>query len=82
MHFFGLWGTLMFLIGFGISAFLIVNKIMDPGYFLTSKPLFYIALVLAIVGVQLFLAGFLAELISRSSPERNTYGIDEKLGIS
>ncbi len=81
MHFFGLWGTLMFMLGFGISAFLIINKVIDPKYYLTSKPLFYIALVLAIVGVQLFLAGFLAELIARNSPEKNSYGIDEKLGL-
>jgi glycosyltransferase involved in cell wall biosynthesis len=81
MHFFGLWGTLMFLIGFGISVYLIANKILEPTYYLTSRPLFYIALVLAIVGVQLFLAGFLAELIARSSPERNHYPIEEKIGI-
>lgn len=81
MHFFGLWGTLMFLIGFGISTWLIINKIINPGYYLTNRPPFYIALVLAIVGVQLFLAGFLAELIARNSPEKNSYGIDEKLGL-
>jgi glycosyltransferase involved in cell wall biosynthesis len=81
MHFFGLWGTLMFMLGFGISTFLIINKVIEPTYYLTSKPLFYIALVLAIVGVQLFLAGFLAELIARNSPEKNSYGIDEKLGL-
>jgi glycosyltransferase involved in cell wall biosynthesis len=82
MHFFGLWGTLMFMLGFGISTFLIINKVIEPTYYLTSKPLFYIALVLAIVGVQLFLAGFLAELIARNSPEKNSYGIDEKLGLN
>ena len=81
MHFFGLWGTLVFLLGFGISAFLIINKLIDPTYYLTSKPAFYIALVLAIVGVQLFLAGFVSELVSRNSPERNVYGIEEKLGL-
>lgn len=81
MHFFGLWGTLMFLIGLGISIFLIVNKIIEPTYYLTSRPLFYIALVLAIVGVQLFLAGFLAELIARNSPDKNHYPIEEKMGI-
>lgn len=81
MHFFGLWGTLMFVLGFGISLFLIVNKLIDPTYYLTSKPAFYIALVMAIVGVQLFLAGFISELVSRNSPERNVYGIEEKLGL-
>jgi glycosyltransferase involved in cell wall biosynthesis len=81
MHFFGLWGTLMFMLGFGISLFLIISKIIDPGYYLTSKPLFYIALILALVGVQLFLTGFLAELIARNSPEKNSYGIEESIGI-
>jgi len=81
MHFFGLWGTLMFMLGFGISLFLIISKILDPGYYLTSKPLFYIALILALVGVQLFLTGFLAELIARNSPEKNSYGIEESIGL-
>jgi uncharacterized membrane protein YidH (DUF202 family) len=71
----------MFTLGFGISAFLIANKIIDPTFYLTSKPLFYIALVLAIVGVQLFLAGFLAELIARNGPDKNVYGVEEKLGL-
>lgn len=81
MHFFGLWGTLMFLFGFGISLYLIINKLIEPTYYLTSKPAFYIALVMAIVGVQLFLAGFISELVARNSPERNVYGIEEKLGL-
>jgi glycosyltransferase involved in cell wall biosynthesis len=81
MHFFGLWGTLMFVLGFGISLFLIVNKLIDPTYYLTSKPAFYIALVMAIVGVQLFLAGFISELVARNSTDRNVYGIEEKLGL-
>jgi glycosyltransferase involved in cell wall biosynthesis len=81
MHFFGLWGTLVFLIGFGISAWLMIHKIIDPTFYLTSKPSFYIALILAVVGVQLFLAGFISELVARNSPERNVYAIDEKLGL-
>lgn len=81
MHFFGLWGTFVFLIGFGISAYLIINKLIDPTFYLTSRPAFYIALVLAIVGVQLFLAGFISELVARNSPERNVYGIEERLGV-
>ena len=81
MHFFGLWGTLMFLLGIGISAWLIINKLIDPTYYLTNRPPFYIALVLAVIGVQLFLAGFLAELIARNSPDKNKYGIDERLGL-
>jgi glycosyltransferase involved in cell wall biosynthesis len=80
MHFFGLWGSLVFMLGFGISLYLIISKLVDPHFYLTSRPAFYLALVLAIMGVQLFLAGFLAELISRNSPERNVYGIEEKVG--
>jgi hypothetical protein len=81
MHFFGLWGTLVFLIGFGISAYLVVNKIIDPTSYITSRPAFYIALVLAVIGVQLFLAGFISELVARNSPDKNLYGIEEKLGL-
>ncbi len=81
MHFFGLWGTIVFLAGFGISVYLIINKFINPTYYLTSKPAFYIAMVTAIVGVQLFLAGFISELVARNSPERNVYGIEEKLGL-
>ncbi|HSC53024.1 MAG TPA: glycosyltransferase family 2 protein [Phnomibacter sp.] len=81
MHFFGLWGTLMFFIGFTISMYLIINKLIDSTYYLTSKPAFYIALVMAVVGVQLFLAGFISELVARNSSERNVYGIENKLGI-
>ncbi|MCU0375026.1 MAG: glycosyltransferase [Chitinophagaceae bacterium] len=80
MHFFGLWGTLVFMLGFGISTYLVINKIIDPAYYLTSRPAFYIALILALIGVQLFLAGFLAELIARSAPDKNAYGIEEKIG--
>lgn len=80
MHFFGLWGTLVFMLGFGISTYLVINKIIDPSYYLTSRPAFYIALILALIGVQLFLAGFLAELIARSAPDKNAYGIEEKIG--
>ena len=81
MHFFGLWGTLVFMVGFGISLYLIINKAFDPTFYLTSRPAFYMALVMAIVGVQLFLAGFLAELIARNSTERNVYNIEEKIGL-
>jgi glycosyltransferase involved in cell wall biosynthesis len=81
MHFFGLWGTLFFLVGLGISIYLVVSKIIDPLFALTNKPGFYLALTSLIVGVQLFLAGFLGELISRNSPARNTYIVEEKTGF-
>jgi hypothetical protein len=84
MHFFGVVGTLMFLLGGGIAIWLIAYKLycLSNGIIfrdVTSQPLFYIALVTIIIGVQLFLAGFLGELISRSSNERNKYFIDREI---
>lgn len=81
MHFFGLWGTLCFLLGFGISIYLIVSKFMNPEFALTNRPAFYIALVVMLIGSQLFLAGFIGELITRNSTERNNYLIEEKIGL-
>jgi glycosyltransferase involved in cell wall biosynthesis len=83
MHFFGLWGSIFFLVGLGISLYLIVSKfISKPGTFaLTNRPDFYLALTALIVGMQLFLAGFLGELISRNAPNRNSYLIEEKAGL-
>ncbi len=81
MHFFGLYGTLCFLAGFGISIYLIISKLTNENFALTNRPAFYIGLVVMIIGMQLFLAGFVAELISRNAPERNIYLIEDKLGI-
>ena len=81
MHFFGLWGTIFFLAGLGISIYLIISKIFDPTYALTNRPGFYLALTALIVGMQLFLAGFLGELISRNAPGRNAYQIEKKTGL-
>ena len=82
MHFFGLYGTLSFVIGFGISIYLIISKFIHADFALTNRPAFYLALTTMIIGMQLFLAGFLAELISRNSSERNSYLIEQKLGIN
>jgi TRAP-type mannitol/chloroaromatic compound transport system permease small subunit len=81
MQFFGLMGSIFFLLGFGISIFLLFSKMVNAEYSITNKPGFYIALISMVIGVQLFLAGFLAELIVRNAPERNQYGIEEKLGL-
>jgi glycosyltransferase involved in cell wall biosynthesis len=81
MHFFGLWGSLFFLVGLGISIYLIVSKIIDYNFPLTNRPGFYLALTTIVIGMQLFLAGFLGELISRNSPGRNTYLIEKKTGF-
>ncbi|MDA3909723.1 MAG: glycosyltransferase family 2 protein [Bacteroidales bacterium] len=82
MHLFGVLGSLMFLIGFGLSLYLGIHKIVSisNGVVLervTESPYFYIALTSMIIGVLLFLAGFLAELISRTSSDRNVYQIDD-----
>ena len=81
MHFFGLWGTLCFMIGLASSMYLIVQKLIDFQYAITNRPIFFIALTFMIIGAQLFLAGFIGELISRNAPERNNYLIQERAGI-
>jgi len=79
MHFFGLWGTLCFLFGFIVFLYLTITKFFFDQTGMTQRPLFFIALVAMIIGAQLFLAGFLGELISRNGPERNHYFIEEKI---
>ncbi len=78
MYFFGGGGTLMFLVGFVAMVWIIVEKftIARP---LTNQPLFYLSLMAIVLGVVLFLAGFLGELINRNAPERNHYFIDEEI---
>ena len=80
MQFFGLLGTFCFLIGLGSVGYIIVTKFIQPEASITNKPAFYIALTSMLIGAQLFLAGFLGELINRNAPERNSYLISEKLG--
>jgi glycosyltransferase involved in cell wall biosynthesis len=80
MQFFGLLGTFCFLIGFGSVGYIIVSKFIQPEASITNKPAFYIALTSMLIGAQLFLAGFLGELINRNAAERNSYLISEKLG--
>ena len=80
MQFFGLIGTLFFLLGFGSVVYITITKFLQPETSITNKPAFYIALTSMIIGVQLFLAGFIAELINRNAPERNTYLISDKIG--
>jgi glycosyltransferase involved in cell wall biosynthesis len=84
MHFFGLWGSLMFLIGFLAVILVGAMKLYDmhhgnPYRLVTESPYFYISLTMMILGTLLFLAGFLGELISRNSPERNHYRIEEEI---
>lgn len=84
MYFFGGLGTLMFLLGGVTTLWVIATKIYRqlhdiPVRAVTDQPLFYLAILAVILGVQLFLAGFLGELINRGSSDRNKYLIDRKL---
>ena len=81
MHFFGLWGTLLFIAGFGIAGFLAYERVFFEGYKMTERPLFYFGLLAMILGTQLFVAGFLGEMISRSATDRNTYLIETKKNL-
>lgn len=84
MYFFGGLGTLMFLLGGGTTVWLIAEKLWKQYHSLplrpvVDQPLFYLAILAVILGVQLFLAGFLGELINRGSSDRNKYLIDQTL---
>lgn len=84
MHFFGLWGSVMFFIGFAALVVVLAMKLVsiiegDLRPLVTNSPYFYISLTAMIVGTQLFLAGFIGELISRSSPNRNNYKIEKEI---
>ena len=81
MHFFGLWGTFFFLIGFVMTVYLVLSKIFVAEFSLTNRPPFYLALATLIVGMQLFLAGFVSELVTRNAPGRNVYLIEDKIGL-
>ena len=87
MHFFGLGGTLSFLIGFVITLWLIIQKLIiiahGVAYYrqVTDQPLFYLALLAMVFGMQLFLTGFLGEMVSRNSSERNKYIIRTKYHV-
>jgi len=85
MHLFGTYGALMFLIGFGVFAYLGVYKIwaLSQGIHarnIADMSIFYVALTAMIIGTQLFIGGFLAELTRSISPDRNRYVVEEKVG--
>ena len=82
MHFFGFTGILMFLTGGFLAAWVIIEKLIQQAKgldfrYVTDQPLFYLALLAIILGSQLFLAGFICEMVSRNSSERNQYNIRE-----
>lgn len=81
MHLFGLLGTLVFIVGFCIWVYLGIAKFVFQRYNMTDRPIFYVAIVSIIIGTQLFLTGFIAELVIRNAPERNSYLIEEKTGF-
>jgi len=82
MHFFGLYGTIFFIVGSVISIYLVISRIINTDFSLTNRPFFYIALVVMIIGMQLFLTGFIAELIVRNAADRNNYLIEKKAGFN
>lgn len=86
MHFFGLWGTVAFMLGFLQIIYMLLEKVYKivilnypsvEAHNLTDRPLFYLSLTALIIGMQLFLAGFLGELISRSASDRNLYLVED-----
>ena len=84
MHFFGLWGSVMFFIGFVALIIVLGAKLIsictgDLRPLVTNSPYFYVSLTAMILGTQMFLAGFIGELISRDSPNRNKYKIETEL---
>lgn len=81
MHFFGLMGTLFFMVGFLFALYMGIDKLFidTSGRLIADRPEFYIALTTIIIGTQLFLAGFIAELIGRNSTTRNNYLIEKEI---
>ena len=85
MHFFGVFGTIMFIIGFLAALWIGVDKLIHivngtRARLIAENPFFFIALTVMIIGTQLFLAGFIAELVSRNAPNRNQYMVEQVLG--
>jgi len=82
MHFFGSIGSVLFFIGFAIAGYLTVLKIFYSVVKIADKPIFYLALLCMVIGSQLFIGGFLAEMIGRATPDRNKYIIREFLNLN
>jgi glycosyltransferase involved in cell wall biosynthesis len=84
MHLFGAWGVLMFIIGFGLTLYLGIDKVfINPGgRLLTERPQFFVALTTMIIGTQFFLAGFLGELLVRTRKSKTRYTVSEEIHLS
>ena len=81
MHLFGTLGTLLFILGFGIAIYLSIAKYFFAVFKMTERPLFYLGILAMIIGSQLFVTGFVAEMIARSSSDRNHYLVKEESGF-
>jgi hypothetical protein len=89
MHFFGSWGIISFLVGLGFTIKILYDKI-DSVFIskiplkrdVTDQPIFYLALVAVVIGVQLFLTGFIAELLARQSISKKKYLVIESIGMA
>lgn len=79
MHFFGLAGSLTFLVGFIIAIYLACSRIFAHVYHMTDRPLFYFCLLAMVIGVQLFSTGFLAEMITSTQRDKRVYSISERI---
>jgi glycosyltransferase involved in cell wall biosynthesis len=81
MHFFGTLGTLSFFVGFLTLIYLTFEKFFYNEYGMAERPLFFLGIVMLIIGTQLFVTGFLAELVIRNAPDRNNYQISKRIGV-
>ena len=81
MHFFGTWGTISFIFGLTVFLYLTISKFFFDKTGLTQRPLFFFAILAMIIGTQLFVTGFLAELIARNGVNRNFYLVEQTVGI-
>ncbi len=87
MHFFGVYGLIFFIIGFVLALYLLIDKLIhimngEKAALVTSTPWFYFGMLAMVIGTQLFLTGFIGELVSRNSGERNNYSVSDKLNLN
>jgi glycosyltransferase involved in cell wall biosynthesis len=81
MHLFGSWGMFSFLFGFIVFFYLFISKFFFDKTSINQRPLFFVALIAMVIGTQLFVTGFISELISRNSPNRNAYLVEKRTGV-
>ncbi|MEO1437636.1 MAG: glycosyltransferase, partial [Bacteroidota bacterium] len=79
MHFFGSYGTIFILLGFVVLTYLAVLKFVYSVYNMTDRPLFFFGILCFIFGTQMFMTGFLAEMVSRNAPNRNQYLVETEI---